>query len=80
MAELLGQASRDASAFSQELLNMPTPGHLAACGLSFAIVYRMLHTSLEVAVKDAQSVLAQAINNPEHKLLDKPDQQPQPRA
>lgn len=40
VAELLGQASGDASAFSQEPLNVPILGSLAACGLSFAPVYR----------------------------------------
>ena len=49
MAELLGQASGDASAFSQKLLNVPILGSLASCGLSFATVYRMLRTSLDMA-------------------------------
>ncbi|KAM9048263.1 LOW QUALITY PROTEIN: interferon-inducible GTPase 5-like [Megaptera novaeangliae] len=48
VAELLGQASGDASAFSQEPLNVPIPGYLTACGLSFATVCRILHTSLDV--------------------------------
>uniref|UniRef100_A0A8C6DV21 IRG-type G domain-containing protein n=1 Tax=Moschus moschiferus TaxID=68415 RepID=A0A8C6DV21_MOSMO len=60
VAELLGQASRDASAFSQKLLNVPILGSLASCGLSFATIYRMLRTSLDVAVSEAQSVLVQA--------------------
>uniref|UniRef100_A0A8C3YER2 IRG-type G domain-containing protein n=1 Tax=Catagonus wagneri TaxID=51154 RepID=A0A8C3YER2_9CETA len=59
VAERLGQASGDASAFSQELLNVPVLGPLAACGLSFATVYWMLRTSLDVAVKDAENVLLQ---------------------
>ncbi|KAB0388933.1 hypothetical protein E2I00_010164 [Balaenoptera physalus] len=33
---------------SLEPLNVPIPGSLAACGLSFATVYRILHTSLDV--------------------------------
>ncbi|XP_057566863.1 interferon-inducible GTPase 5-like [Hippopotamus amphibius kiboko] len=69
VVELLGQASGDASAFSQELLNVPILGPLAACGLSFATVYRMLRTSLDVVFKDAQNVLVQAsLDNADHKL------------
>ncbi|XP_010850980.1 PREDICTED: interferon-inducible GTPase 5-like [Bison bison bison] len=71
VAELLGQASGDASAFSQKLLNVPILGSLASCGLSFATVYRMLRTSLDVAVSDAQSVLVQAsLDNPDCRLPD----------
>lgn len=71
VAELLGQASGDASAFSQKLLNVPILGSLASCGLSFAAVYRMLRTSLDVAVSDAQSVLVQAsLDNPDRRLPD----------
>ena len=78
VAELLGQASGDASAFSQKL-NVPILGSLASCGLSFATVYRMLCTSLDVAVSDAQSMLVQAsLDNPDHRLLD--GQWSQPRA
>ncbi|NIG61117.1 immunity-related GTPase family, cinema [Pontoporia blainvillei] len=40
VAELLGQASGDASTLSQDPLNVPILGSLAACGLSFATVYR----------------------------------------
>ena len=50
VAELLGQASGDASAFSQEPLSVPVLGSLAACGLPFATVYRILHTSLDVDI------------------------------
>ncbi|XP_006732067.1 interferon-inducible GTPase 5 [Leptonychotes weddellii] len=60
VVELLGQASRDASAFTQELLNVPVLGTLATCGLSFATIYQMPRTSLDEAVKDAQRVLLQA--------------------
>ncbi|XP_070242828.1 interferon-inducible GTPase 5-like [Bos mutus] len=71
VAELLGQAFGDASAFSQKLLNVPILGSLASCGLSFAAVYRMLRTSLDVAVSDAQSVLVQAsLDNPDRRLPD----------
>lgn len=55
VVELLGQACRDASAFTQELLNVPVLGTLATCGLSFATIYQMLRTSLDKAVKDAES-------------------------
>ena len=78
VAELLGQASGDASAFSQKLLNVPILGSLASCGLSFATVYRMLCTSLDVAVSDAQSMLVQASLNPDRRLPD--GQWSQPRA
>uniref|UniRef100_A0A8D0NPN5 IRG-type G domain-containing protein n=1 Tax=Sus scrofa TaxID=9823 RepID=A0A8D0NPN5_PIG len=80
VAERLGQASGDASAFSQELLNVPILGPLAACGLSFATVYRMLRTSLDMAVRDAENVLLQAFPDnpdPDCKLLGEPDQGPQ---
>lgn len=60
VVELLGQASGDASAFTQELLNVPVLGTLAACGISFATIYQMLRTSLDEAVEDAQRVLTQA--------------------
>lgn len=81
VAELLGQASGDASAFSQKLLNVPILGSLASCSLSFATVYRMLRTSLDVAVSDAQSVLVQAsLNSPDRRLPDGSDQWSQPGA
>ncbi|XP_066122791.1 interferon-inducible GTPase 5-like [Saccopteryx bilineata] len=57
VADLLGQACSDASAFSQELLHVPVLGALATCGISFATIYQMLRLSLDVMVKDAQSVL-----------------------
>ncbi|XP_034842371.1 interferon-inducible GTPase 5-like [Mirounga leonina] len=60
VVELLGRAPRDASAFTQELLNVPVLGTLATCGLSFATIYQMLRPSLDEAVKDAQRALLQA--------------------
>ncbi|XP_037008179.1 interferon-inducible GTPase 5-like [Artibeus jamaicensis] len=63
VVDLLGQASRDARAFTQELLNVPALGTLATCGISFATVYQMLRLSLDVLVKDAQSVLMQTFNS-----------------
>ncbi|CAK7300004.1 Interferon-inducible GTPase 5 [Vulpes lagopus] len=57
VVELLGQASRDASAFTQELLNVPVLGTLVTCGISFATIYQMLHTSQDKVIKDAQKVL-----------------------
>ncbi|XP_077919698.1 interferon-inducible GTPase 5-like [Halichoerus grypus] len=75
VVELLGQASRDASAFTQELLNVPVLGTLATCGLSFATIYQMLCTSLDEAVKDAQRVLLQAfLDNSDHELPERSDQ------
>ncbi|XP_020748873.2 interferon-inducible GTPase 5-like [Odocoileus virginianus] len=79
VAELLGQASGDASAFSQKLLNVPILGSLASCSLSFATVYWMLRTSLDTAVSDAQSVLVQAsLDSPNRRLPDGSDQWSQP--
>ncbi|KAF6078104.1 hypothetical protein HJG60_009025 [Phyllostomus discolor] len=63
VVDLLGQASRDASAFTQELLSVPALGTLATCGISFATVYQMLRLSLDTAVKDAQSVLMQTFDS-----------------
>ncbi|XP_054444357.1 interferon-inducible GTPase 5-like [Pteronotus mesoamericanus] len=63
VVDLLGQASGGANAFTQELLNVPVLGALATCGISFATVYRMLRLSLDVAFKDAQSVLRQTFLN-----------------
>lgn len=81
VAELLGQASGDASAFSQKLLNVPILGSLASCSLSFTTVYWMLCTSLDVAVSDAQSVLVQAsLDSPNRRLPDGSDQRSQPGA
>ncbi|CAD7692547.1 unnamed protein product [Nyctereutes procyonoides] len=57
VVKLLGQASRDASAFTQELLNMPVLGTLVTCGISFATIYQMLRTSQDKVIKDAQKVL-----------------------
>ncbi|XP_039105377.1 interferon-inducible GTPase 5-like [Hyaena hyaena] len=72
VVELLGQASRDASAFTQELLSVPILGALATCGISFATIYQMLRTSLDEAVKDAQRVLTQAfLHSSDHRLPDK---------
>lgn len=72
VVELLGQASRDASAFTQELLSVPILGALATCGISFATIYQMLRTSLDEAVKDAQRVLTQAfLHSCDHRLPDK---------
>lgn len=79
VVELLGQASRDASAFTQELLNVPILGTLATCGTSFATSYHMLRTSLDEAVNDAQRVLLQAfLDSSDHKLPEKPNQGSQP--
>lgn len=73
--DLLGQASRDASAFTQELLSVPVLGALATCGISFATVYQMLRMSLDMAVKDAQSVLVQAsLDTSDHKLPENSNQ------
>lgn len=63
VVDLLGQASRDASAFTQELLRVPALGALAACGVSFATVYQMLRLSLDAVVKGAQSVLVQTFDS-----------------
>ncbi|XP_034494901.1 interferon-inducible GTPase 5-like [Ailuropoda melanoleuca] len=79
VVELLDQASRDASAFTQELLNVPILGPLATCGISFATSYQMLRTSLNEAVNDAQRVLLQAfLDSSDHKLPEKPNQGSQP--
>uniref|UniRef100_A0A452VE81 Immunity related GTPase cinema n=1 Tax=Ursus maritimus TaxID=29073 RepID=A0A452VE81_URSMA len=80
VVELLGQASRDASAFTQELLNVPILGTLATCGISFATSYHMLRTSLDEVVNDAQRVLLQAfLDSSDHKLPEKPNQGSQER-
>ncbi|XP_059006962.1 interferon-inducible GTPase 5-like [Mustela lutreola] len=72
VVERLGQASRDASAFTQELLNVPILGTLANCGISFATIYQMLRTSLDEAVKDAQRLLLQAfLDDSEHEFPDR---------
>ncbi|XP_003997789.1 interferon-inducible GTPase 5-like [Felis catus] len=75
VVELLGQASRDASAFTQELLGVPILGALATCGISFATIYQMLRTALDEVVKDAQRVLTQAfLDDSDHELPDKCNQ------
>lgn len=75
VVDLLGQASRDASAFTQELLNVPVLGTLATCGISFATVYQVLRSSLHKATKDAQSVLSQTfLDNSDHKLPENSNQ------
>ncbi|XP_045701040.1 interferon-inducible GTPase 5-like [Phyllostomus hastatus] len=63
VVDLLGQTSRDASAFTQELLSVPALSTLATCGISFATVYQMLRLSLDAVVKDAQSVLMQTFDS-----------------
>lgn len=75
VVDLLGQASRDASAFTQELLNVPILGALATCGISFATIYQMLRLFLDMAVEDAQSVLTQTfLSHSNHKLSDNSNQ------
>ncbi|XP_023391023.1 immunity-related GTPase family Q protein-like [Pteropus vampyrus] len=75
VTDLLGQASKDASAFTRELLGVPVLGALATCGISFATVYQMLRKSLDMAVKDAQSVLVQAsLDTSDHKLPENSNQ------
>lgn len=75
VVDLLGRASRDASAFTQELLNVPVLGALATCGISFATVYQVLRSFLDVAVRDAQSMLTQAcLDNSDSELPKGPNQ------
>ncbi|XP_008156646.2 interferon-inducible GTPase 5-like [Eptesicus fuscus] len=68
VVDLLGQASRDASTFTQELLNVPVLGALATCGISFATVYQMLRLSLDVAAEDAHMLIQTFLNTTEHSL------------
>lgn len=68
VVDLLGQASRDASTFTQELLNVPVLGALATCGISFATVYQMLRLSLDVAAEDAHMLIQTFLNTTEQSL------------
>ncbi|EPQ20464.1 Interferon-inducible GTPase 5 [Myotis brandtii] len=74
VVDMLGQASRDASAFTQELLNVPVLGALATCGISFATVYQMLRLSLDVAVEDAHMLIQTFLNITEHRLSENSNQ------
>lgn len=66
--DMLGQASRDASVFTQELLNVPVLGALATCGISFATVYQMLRLFLDVAAEDAHMLIQIFLNTAEPRL------------
>ncbi|XP_037372629.1 interferon-inducible GTPase 5-like [Talpa occidentalis] len=69
--DLLGEASKNASAFTQGLLQVPILDSLATCGISFATIYQMLRRALDVAVRDAQRVLHKAsLHTPDQKLPD----------
>ncbi|CAK6437160.1 unnamed protein product [Pipistrellus nathusii] len=74
VVDLLGQASRDASMFTQELLHVPILGALATCGISFATVYQMLRMSLDAAAEDAHTLIKIFQNSSEHRLSENSNQ------
>lgn len=58
VVELLRRAVEEASAFTHELLRVPILGNLTTQGISFGAIYQMLRRSLDMAVKEAQDILA----------------------
>lgn len=74
VVDLLGQASRDASMFTQELLNVPILGALATCGISFATVYQMLRMTLDVVAEDARMLIQTFLNTSECRLSENTNQ------